>query len=151
MCSCTVGERPLVSDWDRGAAAEAVGVNQNAVPGRWYRVVRATSETKAGRWDLSQIIQNKCRIQYQFAFFLMIEGGMMSLREGFSFSDIIHKLVWQIYFILGLICGGKKDWLYTFLKQMQSHFVHTCEVSNYTEQISTMSQPNIHLVPNEHL
>lgn len=33
MCSCTVGERPLVSDRDRGAA-EAVGVNRSTVPGR---------------------------------------------------------------------------------------------------------------------
>lgn len=33
MCSCTVGEGPLVSDGDRGAS-EAVGVNESAVPGR---------------------------------------------------------------------------------------------------------------------
>lgn len=40
---------------------------------------------------------------------------------------------------------------FTMLKQMQSHFVRTCEVSNYTEQISAMSHPNIRLVSNEHL
>lgn len=41
--------------------------------------------------------------------------------------------------------------LFTMLKQMQSHFVRTCEVSNYAAQISAVSHPNIRLPSNEHL
>lgn len=37
------------------------------------------------------------------------------------------------------------------LQKVQWHFVHSCKVSNYTEEISAMSQPSIHLVANEHL
>lgn len=40
---------------------------------------------------------------------------------------------------------------FTMLKQMQSHFVRTCEVSNYAAQISAVSHPNIRLLSNEHL
>lgn len=37
-----------------------------------------------------------------------------------------------------------------FYEKKHSHFVHTRKVSNNTKQISAVSQPNIHLAPDEH-
>ena len=139
MCSCAAGERPLVSDWDRGAA-EAVGVNPEH---GWYSAVRSASETKPGRWDMSQIKRNNRRKMASVCIVRWCRG------DRFQFPNHSHSRCF--YFIPGTMSGEKTGYIHCKKtkkkkrkkKQMHSHFVHTCEVSNYTERISAVSQSNI--------
>lgn len=70
-----------------------------------------------------------------------------------SSGTAIHKTIAPSAEILYLVTRGVFcfPFFYTMLKQMQSHFVRTCEVSNYASQISAVSHPNIRLLSNEHL
>lgn len=132
MCSCAAGERPLVSDWDRGAA-EAVGVNPEH---GWYSAVCSASETKPGRWDMSQIKRNNRRKMAPVCIVCWCRGDRFQFpNHSRTSAFILSPAQWVVRRLVIYI--AKKN------KQMHSHFVHTCEVSNYTERISAVSQSNI--------
>ena len=130
MCSCAAGERPLVSDWDRGAA-EAVGVTPEH---GWYSAACTASATEPGRWDTSQIKWNNRRKMASVCTVCWCRG------DRFQFPSHSHTAAF---------ISSPAQWvvrrlvIYIAKKKMHSHFVHTCEVSNYTERISAVSQSNI--------
>lgn len=145
------GERPLVIGWRRRCCRGGGRHPEHSSRQARYTLVHTTSKTEDGKKQEEKAAasqKNKCR-KYHLPVFCWWPGRSVT-SPGATIHNKRASPAEILYFVTEYF-RFPSSFFYTILKQMQSHFVRTCEVSNYASQISEVSHPNICLLSNEHL